>query len=214
MSDPDAHPDAHPDVARLRAARPSRVADLVGTIADPAVLVLATTLGVALRSSGSLLAGLGWSLLDVSLCVGAPYAALALLLRRGVVSDRQVVRRGERRLPLLAALACVVLGLLVLTAAGAPRPVVALVVSMLTGLAVMTLVSHAYKASFHAGVAAGSGTVLVATLGAAALAPVALLVALVGWARVRAGRHTPGHVAVGVLVGAVTGVLVFVPLTR
>ena len=85
---------------------------------------------------------------------------------------------------------------------------------MLVGLAVMTALSHWYKASFHGGVAAGSGTVLVVTLGWWAVVPVVALVAVVGWARVRAGRHSLGHVVAGVLVGTVTGVLVFVPMTR
>lgn len=201
--------DRHPDLARLSAARRSRAADTVGRLADPAVLVPVVLLVVAARATDSPGAAAGWAALAAVFCVGVPYAVLHVLVRRGSVTDRHVVVRDQRRTPLAAAVVSVVAGLVVLELLGAPAPVTALVVAMLAGLAAMALVSLAYKASLHVAVVSGVATILASAVGTSwglALLPV---VALVAWARVRAGRHTPGQAVVGLVVGCGAAALVF-----
>ena len=206
--------ELHPDLARLRAARRSQVADWVASAADPAFLVLFVLAAVTLHSSPSVTSALLWSLLAAAFCVGLPYMVLVLMIGRGLVLDRHVVVREERRWPLLAALLSVFVGLAVLVWLGAPRPLVALVVAMLSGLAAMTVLSHWYKASFHAAVAGGVAVILALVFGRWTLLPALPVLVVISWARVRAGRHTLGQVAIGVLVGATLAFLVFPAAAR
>jgi PAP2 superfamily len=96
----------------------------------------------------------------------------------------------------------VLLGLL-----GAPRELIALVVALFVGGLVATVINHFWKLSVHASVAAGSMVVLVLTFGPFLLATV-IVVAAVGWSRVRLRDHTTGQVIAGMVIGAViVGVL-------
>lgn len=205
--------DPHPDVLRVQRARPSRPADVVALAADPALVVSATALLVSLRSAPSLLSGLGWALVATGFCVALPYLALVVMLRRGVVSDRHLLVREQRFWPMGVAGLSVVTGCLLLLLVGAPAPLVALVASMVVGLIVMAGVTRWSKASFHTGVVAGSAGVLGFAFGPLTLALTVPLVALVGWARFRSGRHSVGQVVTGGLVGAVSALLVY-PLVR
>lgn len=200
---------AHPDVARLGAARPSRLADAVSAGGDPAYLVILTLVVVALTSAGSIPSALGWVALTSAFCVGLPSVVLRILIARGLVLDRHVVVREQRAVPLLVALVSVSAGLGLLVLLDAPHPLVALVASMLVGAVPMTVVSRWYKASFHTGVAAGTAVVLVLVLGPWLLVPVVPGVAAVGWARIRAGRHTVVQVVLGAVLGGVAAALVF-----
>lgn len=173
------------------------------------LLVLAV---VALHSTPSVWTAAAWCLLAATFCVGLPYLVLVLMIGRGVVLDRHVVVRHQRRWPLMASLCSVALGLGLLVWLGAPRPVVAVVVAMLAGLAAMTALSQWFKASFHAATASGAGAMLLVVLGAWTLPATISVLALVSWARIRSGRHTGGQVVVGLLVGAVAALLVFPPL--
>lgn len=201
--------DTHPDLLRLQRARPSRLADVVALAADPALVVTATVLLVSLRSASSILSGLGWALLAVGFCVALPYAALLVMLKRRVVTDRHLLVREQRRWPLAVAAVSVVAGFLLLLVLKAPEPVVALVAAMVAGLAVMSMFTHWYEASFHTGVVAGSAGVLALVFGPLTLAGMLPLMTLVGWARVRSGRHSVGQVIIGSLVGAASARLVY-----
>ncbi len=181
---------------------------------DPAWCVVTTLTVVAVTSTSTVLGAAGWVVLSASFCVGVPMLVLRVLMRRGLVLDRHVVVREQRRLPLAGALLSFVAGTIVLLLAGAPAGVLALVVAMVSGLVVMTLVSLRVKASFHVGVAAGSVVVLGLVLGwpwGLGLSP---LVVAAGWARVRAGRHTVGQVVLGMAVGAASAALVFPVVVR
>jgi hypothetical protein len=204
--------EGDPDLARLAAARRSALADRIGHVADPGVLVVGVLLVVAMRSAGSVWAGLGWAALAAVFCVGVPYAVLHVLVRRGAATDRHVVVRHERRTPLAAALVSVAVGVRLLLATGAPAPVTALVVAMLAGLAAMAVVSLVHKASFHVAVATGAAVVLALAVGLVWGLLLLPGVALVGWARVRAGRHTRIQTLVGAVIGGVAAACVYPPL--
>jgi hypothetical protein len=102
----------------------------------------------------------------------------------------------------------VLVGLTLLGLFGAPRELVALVVALFTGGLVATVVNHFWKLSIHASVAAGSTVVLVLVFGPMLLAT-AVLVAAIGWSRVRLRDHTTAQVITGTVVGALVTGLVF-----
>lgn len=200
--------DGHPDVVRLLGAPPSRWADAVGRVLDPSWQTLVLALVVSLRHSPDVASGLGWAVAATTFCVVVPYAVLAALVGRGHVTDRQVVIREQRRIPLLAALASVVVGLVTLALVGAPRPLVALVATVLVGLLVLGGVSRWHKASFHTAVTTVSVVVLTRELGPGFLLVGVPVLALAAWARVRAGRHSRAQVVVGLLVGILVTALI------
>lgn len=205
-------PEAHPDLVRLAAARPSRLARVVSEATDPALVVAAVTTYVAVRCSGGWLSGLGWAGLAVLFCAGLPYLVLFVLLRGGVVADRHVVRREQRLWPSVTALISVLVGLALLWRLGAPREVVVLVLSQLAGLVAISLVTLVTKASLHTAVTAGAACVVAILQGGGWWVAAALGAGLVGWARVRGGRHSKPQVVLGLLIGAATTLAVFWPL--
>lgn len=197
------------DLDRLQAARPSRVADRIAISTDPGIVVGALVGFVAAWSTRAVGPTLGWSAATIAFCVLLPYAALALLLRSGRVSDRQIVRREQRLVPGLAALACLVAGLVALWLLGAPRDLLVLMVANVAGLVTLLAISRWWKISLHTAVGSGAATIVGVLAGwpwGLALAP---LVAVVGWARWRAGRHTVPQVVAGAAVGALVSGLVF-----
>ncbi|MEO7130493.1 MAG: hypothetical protein ABIZ07_03850 [Dermatophilaceae bacterium] len=197
------------DLDRLRRARPSRTARLIAGALTPANVVLALMADVSLTHSSTWLAGAGWWLITLVLMVAAPYAILFRAIRSGRVSDRQVVRRDQRPWLFAAAAGCVALALAVLAFAGAPRALVALVVAMLAGLAVMGAITLVWKASLHLAVASGAVAVL-AIENHLAGAIAALALPVLGWARWREGRHSVAQVIGGGVIGAVVAAAAFI----
>jgi membrane-associated phospholipid phosphatase len=140
-----------------------------------------------------------------------PYGIILLGVRRGSLGDHHVTTREQRLRPLLAGLVSVAAGVVLLVVLGAPRQVVALIVAMLAGLAVTALITHWWKISAHAAVAAGTATILMAAFGPA-LAVAWPVVAAVGWSRVVLREHTLAQVLGGVPMGALVAGGVFVAL--
>jgi len=196
-----------PDLARLAAARPRRVATFITTVLDP-INVVAALLVLVCLVSRTTWSEFGKVLLVVLVgTVAVPKAILAVALRRGHASDRQVVRRSERPLLAAGALVSVVATIVALVLMKAPRPVFALLVAMGAGLLLVLVATLWTKASLHAAVLAGSLPVLWSW--SLVVAAVVGLVALpcVMWARVNEGRHTRAQVLLGALLGVVGGLI-------
>jgi membrane-associated phospholipid phosphatase len=79
---------------------------------------------------------------------------------------------------------------------------------MVGGLVVSLLVTLRWKISLHTGVAAGSVAILALLFGPALLG-LAVVVGLVGWARVRLCDHTAAQAAAGAALGAVVAAALF-----
>lgn len=129
-----------------------------------------------------------------------PLFLLLILVRRGKVTDHHVSDRKQRAPVLLMALGCIALGLLVLSAVGAPQSVIAMVLAVVGGVAVLAAVSPFWKMSGHAAAISCSAVVAVLMLGAA-WAPLLLLVPAVGWSRVVLRAHSVAQVVAGSLFG-------------
>src|SRR5690606_19232607 len=127
-------------------------------------------------------------------------------------TSRHIPDRTQRMLPLAVAAAAVAVGLVTLAILGAPRPLIALIVAMLAGLAVTAAITRHWKISLHTGVAAGTATILVMVFGPALLAT-GVIVAATGWSRVHLRDHTTPQVTIGAVVGATVAAAVFLPLT-
>jgi hypothetical protein len=191
---------------------PDRLARLASEVFAPAVLVAALMLVVGRHAGDEPGVSRWWGLPGAVFAAGIPLVYVLRNVRRGRLTNHHIPEREDRRKPLLFGLASVAVGLLALIVLGAPRDVIALLAAGGTGLLIFTVVTHWWKMSIHAGVAAGTVTTLVALYGPVALigVPFALLAC---WARIRLSAHTPAQVVAGALVGALIAGTVF-PLAR
>ena len=189
------------------------VARVVTEVFAPAVWAALMPLAVAIHATApSWAAGLGWGLLAVLFSAVVPYGIIYFGVRRGKLTDHHISVREQRRLPLVYGLLSVLAGLAALILLGAPRPLIAMVVVMFAVLLVTTAINQVWKLSAHAAVSAGSVGVLVSVFGPALLVAF-LVVALVGWSRVRLEDHTVGQVVAGTVVGLLTAVPTFLTLS-
>jgi membrane-associated phospholipid phosphatase len=186
-----------------------RAARLLTELFAPAVLAATLPVVIGVHAGRTAPAGLLWGLLASVFCALLPYGMILLGVRRGTLSDRHIGVRSQRTRPLTLGLLSVLAGLALLVWFGAPRELIALVVASFAGGAVGTAVNHFWKMSVHASVAAGSAVVLAMVFGPLLLPVCGLVVAAVGWSRVRLRDHTTAQVLAGTVVGAVIAGLVF-----
>lgn len=225
--------ELHPDLARLLRARPSRLSRGISVASNPLLSIAGVTMYVGVAGTGSPWQGVAWAGVAALFCVVVPYLVLFVLIGRGIVADRHVVRREQRLWPHVAALASVLIALAVLHLAGAPESLIVLVTALLANLLVLSAVNRWSKASMHvAGFVAAATTVALhrggwplpweppqtpvdaGWIGAAGADPrwwavAAVCTALVGWARVRGGRHSLPQVLLGGTIGFPTSLAVF-----
>ncbi|WP_406411296.1 hypothetical protein [Streptomyces sp. NBC_01614] len=153
-------------------------------------------------------AGVGWGLSAAVFTAVLPTVFLRFGERRNYWGDRKVRRRQDRVVAAPGVLASVIVGTVLLFVLGAPSEVSALVAAMLAVLLALLVITFSWKVSVHSAVAAGAIAILVSVFGpwAGLLVP---LVALIGWSRIRLRCHTPAQVAVGAIMGAAVGGVVF-----
>ncbi|MFK4637149.1 phosphatase PAP2 family protein [Paenarthrobacter histidinolovorans] len=189
--------------ATSRSGKPflERVARLATEIAQPPLVLSLLLILASLKDSlGALYAGLIASLL---MCL-IPWLAVVVLARKGRLSDHHVGDRKQRRPVMLWTLGSSVLACAVLTLMGAPVEVWALIAGILTGIAVLILLSPLWKISGHAitlGGAAASSILIFGWLGL----PFVIAAPLVCWSRV----YLKDHSGAQVVAGFATGVIVF-----
>ncbi len=182
--------------------RRNRLARVVTEVFAPSPLAAVVLVIVAWRFSATTSEALKWALLGILFAPAVPLLYLFRQLRHGRVTDHHVRRREQRAPLILFTLACGFAALAVLSRLGAPRQVIGLACSGAAGLIVALAITRFWKISIHAGVAAGIVVVFLYLFGWWMLLLVPLA-ALVCWARVAVGDHTPAQVAAGAAVGAV-----------
>lgn len=190
----EARPEGRPTAQGLD----GRVARLISAVTSPALLVSLFLLSAPLRSGGVI----GW-LHAVLACVfvtGLPWLTLVGMKRRGAVEDLHVSRREQRWPILLVALASILGGLGILAWIGAPRDLFLQVALVLAGLLITGLITLVWKVSIHCAVAAFCGVFWCGTE-LWQLACVAVLIAVVAWARVTLRAHTKGQCIAGAIIG-------------
>jgi membrane-associated phospholipid phosphatase len=185
-----------------------RVARVITELTAPAVLAGALLVVVALDTATSGTAGIVWGLLAALFAVAVPFAFILSGARRGVWSTHHVNERERRPFVLTVALGSLLVGLMVLASWNAPRELLALVVAMGAGLALVLAVSRVWKVSIHAAVAGGTTVVLALLFGPVLLA-FGLVALAAAWSRTVLDDHTVAQVVVGLCLGAAAAALVF-----
>lgn len=154
------------------------------------------------------IAGIGWGLLGALFAAFIPITFIKYGMRRGRWADRHVGVKQHRLIVMTFIIASVATGIVLMATLGAPRTMVALIVSMLTTLAALMAITTRWKISVHAAVSSGAVVLLALTYGEWMLL-LYPLVALVGWSRIALKDHTPAQVAAGVLLGAAVAAATF-----
>ena len=154
----------------------------------------------------SRLQGVIWAGVCILVLLTVPTLYFINRLRRGVYSDEDVSRRSERNGLFLVSLASLVLGSGLLLLLGVPTAFLRLVAAGIGVVGVCAVINTRWKISIHA---TSIGTVAMLLSLFVPAYPFWLVAALVGWARLQTGNHTPGQVAAGWLVAAVGIFLAF-----
>jgi membrane-associated phospholipid phosphatase len=115
----------------------------------------------------------------------------------GLISSPDLPRRSERLQPALFTTLCAVAAYPLLRGVGAPPLFLSLDAALALQMALLACVTIWWKISYHAAGAAGLAIVALALGDFSVAGPLLALAALVGWARVRLGRHTPRQVTAG-----------------
>ena len=168
--------------------RDRRLATAVTRLSSPAVCVVIGMLVVAWNSaSGG--ADAAWAALAILLCAGVPMAYIAKGVKAGNGSDHHVGRREQRAIPLLVALGSVAIASALLVLVGAPRQLIALVLSQLAGLLVVLMITRFWEGLHPLRHSRRTPRSLLVLFGPWALLGIAPL-ALIAWSRVVLDAHT------------------------
>lgn len=185
---------------------PTRPARFVTDAFEPKNWIIALTVLVGWHVDR--IAGIGWGLLGALFAAVIPITFIKYGMRRGRWADRHVGVRQHRLIVMTFIIASVATGIALMATLGAPRAMIALIVSMLTTLAALMAITTKWKISVHAAVSSGAVVLLALTYGPWMLL-LYPLVALVGWSRIALEDHTPAQVAAGALLGAAVAAATF-----
>jgi membrane-associated phospholipid phosphatase len=184
-------------------ARDWRAARWVSRIASPPLLAISSTMITAAQINASQTSGISawwWASLIVLLTILTPSGYVFYLLKKGKVTDFDVYLRAQRFWPYIISILCAATSWLVLAVAHAPRLLVVLSGASVGQGVMMFLINQRWKISAHAAGTASAAIIIWQIFGAAG-SPALLIIPLVGWSRVRLGRHSLLQVIAGALLG-------------
>ena len=179
----------------------SRVARWVTEVLQPPAVVTGLLL-ISPAAQPGFPATMAYGALAALFACVIPLLVVIVLVRLGRVTDHHVSDRHQRAPVLVMALGSIFAGLAVLAGLGAPVSVVAMVLTVVGGVAVIAAVSPFWKISGHAAAVSCAVVVTLLMLGQAWL-PLLILVPVVGWSRVFLRAHTVPQVVAGSLFGGV-----------
>lgn len=184
----------------------ARFAWCISVIFSPFLVPIVTAVGVVQKHAApeETLRWLGIVVLFVALL---PTLSIAVMLRFAKVSDLHLKNREERFLPLCCTLVSMIVGTFLLYHLGAAREIVWAGVAYIMNSVVFSVITLAWKISFHSSVTTGCITVLVMLVDPQ-FGWLFLLIPLIAWARVYRKRHTLLQTVVGAVLAVGTTALV------
>jgi membrane-associated phospholipid phosphatase len=188
-----------------------RLAKVVSYILHPLWMPLITLVWVLREDPFLFVQGDVFIFLFIILLINslAPGLSIFIMYKRGMISSLEVEKRKERFVPFLLVMLYYSLSYMVLRTKQTPIPneIYSLLFALIVSLAISMLISFKYKISMHT-MAQGALFGVFFALGVKhalqfhlLLMCIALMGALVAWARLRMKVHTPSQVLTGWLLG-------------
>jgi len=152
------------------------------------------------------MAALSWAFICLLFGMILPFIYILFLYRKNKIYDIHIPEKTNRMKPLLFTLACYISGLAVLYILDAPIFLKVIFILTLVSTGILTVITYYWKISLHT-----SWITFVVITFNVLLGPWMLLllplIPIIGWARVKARRHTTPQVVLGV---GITSIIWFV----
>jgi membrane-associated phospholipid phosphatase len=177
------------------------LAKIISIVCLPPLLAIATVAVLSRHAIADPVEALQVALVSSFFIAIVPCAYVAYLLKSQKINGGlDLALREERLRPYLVGAGSCVVGLLALARLSAPDHVTVLTLAYGMNALVMALITRRWKISAHAAGVAMPLSALLNAFGAAAL-PLAVILPVVCWARVKAQMHSVAQVCAGALLG-------------
>jgi membrane-associated phospholipid phosphatase len=176
------------------------IARWISHVISPHVVGVFITSAVSIQYSHDLLTDFLWLLLLMPMLSVPPLSYLYWRVRCGALEDIYMPDRRSRIGPLVIVMSWFLCCLAFIDYYAAPLIIEIFVSATIVLVGVLSLVTLFWKISFHAATISAAATAIV-LVGGSSVWPALVLIPLVGWSRVRLGRHTRRQVIFGSLIG-------------
>ncbi len=184
-------------------------ARLVSNILSPPVIWAVMAFPIAFRDAESQAQALTWAGIYCLLVCLLPLMYVALMVRRGHISDLHMQFRQQRIRPFIVSILCTTIAWWTLRFLGAPPVVPLFALFSLVQIAVVAVITLVWQISMHAMSITGAVVAAGAFFGIVPALMLLPLILLVGAARLKLERHTPAQIVAGSLVGVVVPLVLF-----
>ncbi|MFH1169587.1 MAG: phosphatase PAP2 family protein [Chloroflexota bacterium] len=185
-----------------------RLAGLASNILNPFSVSITVIILLAFKATASTAEAIKWAALAISLSILPVFVIILCLVHRRKIEGIFIKAREQRHRIYLLASAFAVVSCIILAYAGAPPALLAAFVAGLSSILVFMGINLWWKISVHTAFAAASVTILAISYGAAG-AVSAVLLPVIGWARIELEHHSPAQVIAGAVLAALTAFVVF-----
>lgn len=182
---------------------------LVSDILSPPVVWAVMAFPLAFAGEDSRIAAISAAVIYGMLVCWLPVLYIAMMVKRGRITDIHMKVRSQRILPMMVSIGCSITAWVMLTIAKASAVLLTFSLFTIVALLVVGVVTLVWQISLHA-MSITSAVVAAGMVFGTTTALVMLpLIPLVGAARLRLQRHTPLQLVAGGIVGALVPYLLF-----
>ena len=160
--------------------------------------------GISYYSSTKLAEFAQWWLLSSLFLSILPWALLVRGVHSGRWDDMYFRQREQRKTPFLFVSGSVGVGFAMLYLLGAPHAFKVVLSATVVGLVVSGITLRFWKLSIHTASITGATAITIILFGVK-VAPLIILIPLVGWSRIKLAHHTLGEVIGGGIMGVAIG---------
>ena len=179
-----------------------RLAKIISFIFDGSFISIPLFIIICMVLVDDVMAALSWALLCLLFGMVLPFLYIFFLYRKNKIYDIHIPEKGNRIKPLLFTVASYITGLLVLYMLDAPVFLKVIFILSIVSTAILTVITYYWKISLHA-----SWITFVVITFNVLLGPWMLLllplIPIIGWARVKARRHTTPQVILGAGISSI-----------
>lgn len=177
-------------------------AKIISFVFDGSFISIPVFIVICLIVVDNVFSALSWALLCLLFGMILPFLYIFFLYRKNKIYDIHIPEKSNRIKPLLFTVASYVTGLLVLYMLDAPIFLKVIFILSIVSTSILTVITYYWKISLHA-----SWITFVVITFNVLLGPWMLLllplIPIIGWARVKARRHTTPQVVLGAGISSI-----------